>query len=193
MVFMPDWSLPIKFLLNRADWVSEAIRSAQCIVDHQFRKCSKFSSAPLPQIFWEFLESEDIFEISASKCSRKVVWSKTFRQNLQKGATLINKCTLFWQTAPQFDQGHIIDKEHLISAGSSALSKLNACCRLHAPSRTVVHYVKQICNSRKRLPQFQTNVRVTKSIEMCRNQMKRCRFGVQNGVFPRPTVNKRTG
>ena len=61
MVFMPDWSLSIKFLLNRADWVSEAIGSAQYIVDHQFRKRSKFSTAPLPQKFWEFLESEDIF------------------------------------------------------------------------------------------------------------------------------------
>ena len=35
-----------------------------------------------------------------------------------------------------------------------------------------------MCNCRKRLPRFKTNVRVTKSITMCRNQMKRCRFGV---------------
>ena len=85
MVFMPDWSLPIKFLLNRADWVSEAIRSAQCIVDHQFRKCSKFSSAPLPQIFWEFLESEDIFEISASNAPEKSCGAKLFDKICKKG------------------------------------------------------------------------------------------------------------
>ena len=42
--------------------------------------------------------------------------------------------------------------------------------------------VKQVCNCRKRLSRFQTNVRVTNSIEMSRNQMKRCRFSVQNGV-----------
>ena len=78
---------------------------------------------------------------------------------------------------------HIIDRGHSISAGASALSKLNAHCRLYDPSRPVVHYVIQVCTCRKRLPRFQTNMRVTKSIAMCRIEMKRCRFGVQNGVF----------
>ena len=49
--------------------------------------------------------------------------------------------------------------------------------------RTVVHYVKLVCNCRKSLPRFQTNVTVTKSITICRNRMKRYRFGVQNGVI----------
>ena len=39
-----------------------------------------------------------------------------------------------------------------------------------------------LCTCRKRPPRFQTNMRVTKSIAMCRIEMKRCRFGVQNGV-----------
>ena len=90
--------------------------------------------------------------------------------------------SFFLQTASQLDLGHIIDKGHSIWAGSSASSKFNARCRLHDPSRTVVHYVKQACNCRKRLSRFQTNATVKKSIEMCRNHMKRCRFGVQNGV-----------
>ena len=79
--------------------------------------------------------------------------------------------------------GHIIDRGHSISAGASALSKLNARCRLYDPSRTVVHYVIQVCTCQKRSPRFQTNMRVTKSIAMCLIEMKRCRFGVQNGVF----------
>ena len=79
--------------------------------------------------------------------------------------------------------GHIIDRGHSISAGVSALSKLNARCRLYDPSRTVVDYVIQVCTCRKRPPRFQTNMRVTKSTAMCRIEMKRCRFGVQNGVF----------
>ena len=41
----------------------------------------------------------------------------------------------------------------------------------------------QPVNCRKILPRFQSNARVTKSIEMCRNQMKRWRFDMQNGVF----------
>ena len=79
--------------------------------------------------------------------------------------------------------GHIFDRGHSISAGASALSKLNAPCRLYDPSRTVVHYVIQVRTCQKRLPRFQTNMRVTKSIAMCRIEMKRCRFGVQNGVI----------
>ena len=79
--------------------------------------------------------------------------------------------------------GHIIDRGHSISAGASALSKLNARCRLYDPSRTVVHYVIKVCTCRKRLPSFQTNMGVTKSIAMCRIEMKRCRFGMQNGVL----------
>ena len=82
--------------------------------------------------------------------------------------------------------GHIIDSGHSISAGASALSKLNARCRLYDPSRTVVHYVIQVCTCQKRSPRFQTNMRVTKSIAMCRIEMKRCRFGVQNGVLYGP-------
>ena len=85
--------------------------------------------------------------------------------------------------------GHIIDRGHSISAGASALSKLNARCRLYDPSRTMVHYVIQVRSRtcRKRLPRFQTNMRVTKSIAMCRIEMKRCRFGVQNGVVGKGT------
>ena len=54
--------------------------------------------------------------------------------------------------ASQFDMGHIIDRGHSISTGASALSKLNARCRLYDPSRTVVHYVIQVCTYRKRPP-----------------------------------------
>ena len=60
--------------------------------------------------------------------------------------------------------------------------KLNARCRLYDPSRTVVHYVIKVWTCRKRLPRSKTNMGVTKSIAMCRIEMKRCRFGVQNGV-----------
>ena len=63
------------------------------------------------------------------------------------------------------------------------MSKLNARCRLYDLSRTVVHYVIQVCTCRKRLPRFQANMRVTKSIAMCLIEMKGCRFGVQNGVL----------
>ena len=35
----------------------------------------------------------------------------------------------------------------------------------------------------KKTARFQTNMRVTKSIAMCQIEMKRCRFGVQNGVL----------
>ena len=44
----------------------------------------------------------------------------------------------------------------------------------------------------KDCPDSKTNARVTMSIEMCRNQMKRCRFGVQNGVKD-GTENRRYG
>ena len=37
--------------------------------------------------------------------------------------------------------------------------------------------------TRKRPPRFQNNMRMTKSIPMYRIEMKRCRFGVQNGVL----------
>ena len=82
--------------------------------------------------------------------------------------------------------GHIIDRGHSISAGASALSKLNAR-RLYDPSRTEVRYVIQVCTCQKRSPRFQTNMKVTKSIAMCRIEMKKCRFGVQNGVV-RPAL-----
>ena len=95
----------------------------------------------------------------------------------------------------QYEQLHCFYWTHSVSLGSytrqkafevgrvSALLKMNVRCRLHDPSRTVVHYVKQVCHCRKRLPRFQTNVRVTKPIEMCRNQMKRCRLDVKTGVL----------
>ena len=76
----------------------------------------------------------------------------------------------------------ITDRGHSISAGASALLKLNARCRLYDPSRTEVRYVIQVCTCQKRSPRFQTNMKVTKSIAMCRIEMKKCRFGVQNGV-----------
>ena len=99
-----------------------------------------------------------------------------------KRAVIMNNCTLFWQNTPQFDLGHIIDKGHSISAGSSALSKFNARFQV-TQCQAVVPYGIQVCNCRKRLPRFQTNMRVTKSLPMCRNEMKRCRFGVQNGIL----------
>ena len=40
---------------------------------------------------------------------------------------------------------YVLDKGHSISAGSSALSKLNARCRVYDPSPTVVHYIIQVC------------------------------------------------
>ena len=43
--------------------------------------------------------------------------------------------------------GHIIDRGHSISAGSSALSKLNARCRSYDPSLTVMHYTFSHCES----------------------------------------------
>ena len=63
-------------------------------------------------------------------------------------------------------------------------------CRLYDPSRTVVHYVIQVCTCRKRPPRFGTNMRVTKSMAMRRIEMKRCRFGVQNGVLLRNELNE---
>ena len=110
-------------------------------------------------------------------------WFRHHFIGFESGQPLWTKCTLVWQKALQFDMGHIIDRGHSISAGASALSKLNTRCRLYDPSRTVVHYVIQVWTCRKRLLRFQTNMRVTKSIAICRIEMKRCRFGVQNGVF----------
>ena len=52
----------------------------------------------------------------------------------------------------------------------------------------VVDYMTQvelwcIMSFKCALVENQTNMRVTKSIAMCRIEMKRCRFGVQNGVL----------
>ena len=55
-------------------------------------------------------------------------------------------------------------------------------------SRTVVHYVTLVCNCQRwhstvKRQRFKTNAWVTKSTAKCRNQMRRCRLGVQKGVL----------
>ena len=45
-----------------------------------------------------------------------------------------------WHNASQFDFGAAVDKGNSISVGRTALTKLNALCRLHYRSRTALHY-----------------------------------------------------
>ena len=86
--------------------------------------------------------------------------------------TCLTKRTTVWLGS----YNRIIDRGHSISAGASALSKLNARCRLYDPSRAVVHYLIQVCPCRKRPPRFQTNTPFCTANRQTVNWHRHCAF-----------------